>query len=554
MRKVDDVESRIRIRMNPPSISLRGEIEGGSLKPVCRSWGIVFLMIFVLMTACDNHDQGANEVTRPNILFIMSDDHTSQAWGIYGGILQDYVKNDNIKRMAAEGAVLNNAFCTNSICVPSRASILTGQYSHRNGVYTLSEAMEPDSMNIAKILRVNGYQTAVIGKWHLKKQPSGFDHFMVLPGQGIYHDPILKTVDNWQDHYQGGKEYKGFSTDVITDFSIEWLQQRDSDKPFFLMTHFKATHEPFDYPERHKDLYLGMDLPEPASLYDFGPETTGRTFVGQKLEQMGFRWQQYLKNPDKWWTSYPGMDFPKDDATPEERRKQIYQKYVKDFLRCGAAIDDNIGKLLDYLAESGLADNTVVIYTADQGYFLGEHGFFDKRMIYEESLRMPFVIRYPKEIKGGTRIDNIILNIDFPSLFLDYAGVKNPNFMQGRSFRKNLQGETPADWRKSMYYRYWLHGPERPAHFGIRNDRYKLAFFYGQPLDKPHASQEITDPAWEFFDLEKDPGENRNAYADPAYADIIAEMKLELERLRSQVGDTDQGSAVMQEILGQHWD
>lgn len=489
------------------------------------------------------------DIQRPNILFIMSDDHTAQAWGIYGGILKDYVKNENIARLAEEGMVLNNVFCTNSICVPSRASILTGQYSHKNGVYTLSQPLSPDSMNIAKAMQKSGYQTAIIGKWHLKKQPSGFDHFMVLPGQGRYHNPILKTKESWADYKQGGKEYQGFSADIIATQSIEWLKRRDEQKPFFLMTHFKATHEPFDYPERHSAMYEGVELPEPASLYDFGPETTNRSFVGQGLDNLTDRWLRATNDPNFKGMPYPGLPFSIDGLDSAQVRKKTYQKFVKDFLRCGAAIDDNIGRLLDYLEESGKAENTVVIYTADQGYFLGEHGFFDKRLIYEESLRMPFVIRYPKEIKGGNRIDDIILNIDFASLFADYAQIENPNFGQGRSFRANLKGETPDDWRKSMYYRYYAHSEVRPAHFGFRNERYKLAFFYGRSLGLPGARNNRTEPAWEFFDLEKDPNENHNAYSDAEYTKLIPRLKREMLRQKAAVEDTDSEFPEMSEIL-----
>lgn len=507
---------------------------------------LIVLISFCLLWGCKEKEE-----VKPNILFIMSDDHTSQAWGVYGGILKDYVQNQNISRLADEGIVLNNAFCTNSICTPSRATILSGQYSHRNGVYTLSEAYEPDSNNIAKVMSANGYQTAIIGKWHLKKQPTGFDHFMVLPGQGRYHNPILKTKENWKDRYEGGKEYKGFSSDVITDFTIDWLKNRDQDKPFMMMCHFKATHEPFDYPERFAGLYKDIEIPEPASLYDFGPETNGRTFKGQSMDNLGIRYIKASTGP--WWTDYPDLPFDLDGLDSIQARKKIYQKFIKDFMRCGAAIDDNIGRLLDYLEASGQAENTVVIYTADQGYFLGEHGFFDKRLIYEESLRMPFVIRYPKEIKGGTKLDDIILNIDFPSLIADYAGIPNPPQMQGRSFRENLKGHTPDDWRQSMYYRYWLHSVDRPGHFGIRNKRYKLAFFYGQPLGKPGAGKKSTTPNWEFYDLEKDPKEGRNAYGDLGYADIIKEMKIELLKQKELVGDSDEQYPVMKEVMDEYW-
>lgn len=511
---------------------------------------IVFVGIFLIFS-CKSEEKQA--VIKPNILFIMSDDHTSQAWGIYGGILKDYVQNKNINRLANEGAVLNNAFCTNSICVPSRASILTGQFSNKNGVYTLSDALHPDSLNIAKVLNKNGYQTAIIGKWHLKKEPSGFDYYNILHDQGRYWNPILRTSENFHKPSEAWDVHEGFSTDVITQLSLDWLNKRDEEKPFMLMTHFKATHEPFDFPERYNDLYNDVEIPEPASLLDFSPETTGRSFVGQKLENLAWRYEQASNDPEKWWCKYPGLPFYTNEMDSISARKATYQKFIKDFMRSGAAIDDNIGKILDYLEASGLAENTVVIYTADQGYFLGEHGFFDKRLIYDESLRMPFVIRYPKEIVAGKRLDDIILNIDFPALFADYAGIEKPESFQGESFRKNLKDNTPKDWRTSAYYRYWTNHTIRPGHFGIRNKRYKLAFFYGQSLDMTDSSKESTTPAWEFYDLEKDPNENYNAYNDSAYSEIIKDMKVELKKLRQAYGDTDEQYAQLQDIFKTHW-
>jgi len=514
---------------------------------------LFFVSLFILM-GCNTgqKEDKIKENKRPNILFIMSDDHTSQAWGIYGGVLKDYVQNVNIKRLADEGIVLNNSFCTNSICVPSRAAILTGQYSNRNGVYTLNDALEPDSLNIAKILQEKGYKTALIGKWHLKKEPSGFDYFNVLHDQGRYWDPILRTKENFNKESKEWDVHKGFSTDVITDLSLNWLDTIDKKEPFLLMCHFKATHEPFDYPERFSHLYKDITIPEPGNLLDFAPETTGRSFVGQKLEILEWRWKQATKDPEAWWCKYPGLPFATEEMDSIATRKYTYQKLVKDFMRSGAAIDDNIGKILDYLEESGLAENTVVIYTADQGYFLGEHGFFDKRLIYEESLRMPFVIRYPKEIPAGKRLDDIILNIDFAALFADYANVQIPSTMQGKSFRKNLIGETPTDWRKTAYYRYWQHAPVRPGHFGIRNERYKLAFFYGLPLNMTGVSKNTTIPAWEFYDLLEDPNENKNAYDNPMYTGIISEMKEELNKQRMLYGDTDENYPVIEEMLSQN--
>lgn len=511
--------------------------------------------LFALFLIAGNLIYSQESKDRPNILFIFSDDHTSQAWGVYGGILKDYVQNTNIKRLANEGAVLDNAFCTNSICSPSRATVLTGQYSHLNKVYTLSEPLPVGHPNIAKELGKSGYQTALIGKWHLVRQPEGFDYFKVLPGQGRYWDPIFKTKENWEDGYKSakGKVHKGFSTDIIADLTIEHLKKRDKDKPFLMMCNLKATHEPFEYPKRLAHLYKDETIPEPTSLMDFDKSVTGRTFKGQKLENMAARWKQATENPDKFWTSYPGLPYPLDGLDSITKRKKIYQKFVKDFMRCGAAIDDNIGKLLDYLEKEGIAENTVVIYAADQGYFLGEHGFFDKRLIYEESLRMPFVIRYPKEIRGGQRIDDIILNIDFPALLADYAGIKKPDFIQGTSFRNNLKGESPKKWRKQMYYRYWLHSPDRPAHFGIRNDRYKLALFYGEGLGKRGTSKESTAPAWEFYDLKVDPKEENNAINDPKYASIIKKMKKQLIKERKKYKDMDADYDVMQPILKQEF-
>lgn len=492
---------------------------------------------------------------RPNILFILSDDHTSQAWGIYGGILADYVQNQNIRALAAQGCVLDNCFCTNSISSPSRAAIMTGAYSHCNGVYSLEDGLDPQHDNLAKQMQKGGYQTALIGKWHLKKQPSGFDYFYVFHDQGEYVDPVFKSADNWVDDDQGkqGDTIKGFSTDLVTERTIDWIRQRDKNKPFLMCCHFKATHEPWDFPERMRHLYDSVTFPEPASLFEFGPERSGRTIPGQQLENLGWRWEYASRDPEGWWCRYPELPFSTQNMEQTEARRKIYQKMIKDYLRCGATIDDNIGRLMQALQEEGISDNTIVIYVSDQGYFLGEHGFFDKRLMYEESLRMPFVIRYPKEISAGTRNKDIILNIDFAALLADYAGVETPCGSQGKSFRKNLQGQTPPDWRRNMYYRYWTHHSIRPAHMGIRNERYKLIFFYGNRLNTTGSEEEATTPSWEFYDLQKDPYEDHNAYRDPQYGKIIHAMKKELLELRKKTGDTDDQTPVMQEIIKNYY-
>lgn len=506
-------------------------------------------LIFLILIAC-----GPSPIKKqlpPNIIFIMSDDHTSQAWGVYGGVLQNYAVNQNIQRLVAEGVVLENAFCTNSICVPSRASVLTGQYSHNNKVYTLNDALDPNRKNVAQLLQKSGYQTAIVGKWHLKEKPSGFDYFNILPGQGRYHNPILKDKNNWEYGNKGGKEYEGFSADVIMDESLKWLDQREKDKPFMLMTHFKATHEPFDYPERFKNLFEKDTIPEPVSLLDFDPQESGRSFEGQILEILAERWRHAsIKNNGR----YPGLPFDTEGLNNVQARKKTYQKFVKDFLKSAAAIDDNIGKMLNYLDENGLTDNTLIIYTSDQGYFLGEHGMFDKRMFLEESARMPFVIRYPNEIPAGKRVKDIILNIDFPSLLLDYAGVPQPDQFQGESFRKNLLMETPDHWRDKMYYRYYAHSLNRPAHLGIRTDRHKLIFYYGLSLGlKGTYTNQATPPAWEFYDLENDPLELKNQYQNPKYKNIIQLLKKDLVDLRANYGDALTDGVQMKKVIQENW-
>ena len=492
---------------------------------------LLLLILILTLGSCSSE-----ETKRPNILFIMSDDHTSQAWGIYGGVLASYVKNTGIKRLASEGVTLDNMFCTNSICVPSRAAILTGVMSHKNGVYTLGDALAPDTLNIAKLLSGAGYKTAIIGKWHLKEEPTGFDYYKVLPGQGRYFNPVFKTAENWEYGWKGGKEQKGFSSDIIGDESLEWITQRDPDKPFFLMTHFKATHEPFHYPARHAKLLEEVEVPEPSSLLEPYPTKKGRTFKGQLLENLTERWLRYQAEPDKFWTDYPGMPFDVKGLDSVGIRKKSYQKFVKDFIRCGAAIDDNIEKILEGLEKSGQLDNTLIIYTSDQGYFLGEHGFFDKRMMLEESSRMPFVIRYPKELPKNKRNNALLMNIDIPALLLDFAQVQLPKHIQGKSFRELLIDDE-LQGRKYTYYRYWEHSPKRPAHFGVRSKRYKLIHYYGKPLGMKSADKQVTVPSWEFYDLEKDPEERSNLFNDPNYKKEIVLMHAALVKEKAYYED-----------------
>jgi len=460
----------------------------------------------------------------PNILFIMADDHTSQAWGCYDSRLSEYAPTQNIDRLRNQGALLENCFCTNSISVPSRASILTGQYGHLTGIETNRGRLDSEKDQVAKQLQNTGYKTALVGKWHLKNRPAGFDYYNTLQGQGRYHDPILyETGMDWEGK---GKEYQGHSVDVITSQALEWLKNRgNKDKPYFMMLHFKSVHGPFYGPERYQWLYKGEYIPEPIDLlWEESPKN--KVFRGWPLE---IQMNRFLENPERY--TPPPLRLNTED--PGKKRQATYQKLIKDYLRGVAGIDENIGRVMEYLEQTGQAENTVVIYTSDQGYFLGEHNMFDKRFMLEESLRMPFIIRYPKEIEPGTTVDDIILNIDFAELFLDYAEADIPDYMQGRSFRKNLRGNTPNDWREAMYYHYWTHQERRPSHYGVRTDRYKLIYYYGL-----QRMGHEPDSCWELYDLEKDPQELVNVYNKPEYNQVIERLKEKMKALRQKYRDT----------------
>lgn len=483
---------------------------------------------------------------RPNILFIMSDDHTSQAVSAYGGILSTVMPTPNIDRLAQEGALLRNCFVTNSISTPSRACILTGQYSQKNGVYTLADSLDSRLPTSATYLHEQGYQTAVIGKWHLGSEPAGFDYYKVLPGQGVYDNPGLIKKGDWRAGKNGMPKqtrHEGHSTDIIGEEAIHYLSSVDKEKPFFLMCHFKAPHRPWKPAARFKDLLKDVQVPEPANLLD-SYEGKGRF---TKEIRMGLEFMNHidLKNEPV-----------PEGLTLDEKRQWIYQRYIKDYLRCVAGVDENVGRILKYLDDNGLAENTIVVYTGDQGFFLGEHGWFDKRLMHEESLRMPFLIRYPKEIVPGTVNNDLILNIDFAPLFLDYAGVATPDRMQGKSFRQNLQGKRASGWRTSMYYRYWQHADgahNATAHYGIRNERYKLVYYYARSLGKTGTGNKPLTPEWELYDLKKDPQEMNNIYQLPASRKLVKKLKSELLELKKQYGDEDDTYPEMQELNKQFY-
>jgi arylsulfatase A-like enzyme len=482
----------------------------------------LLLAIAIALGLCIPAHAGG-KVKRPNIVYIMSDDHASAAISCYGSWLSKQFKTPNLDRLASQGMRFTNALVTNSICTPSRAAILTGQYSHKNGVFTLDDPIDPSRIHIGHLFQRAGYATALIGKWHLHTDPAGFDFWEILPGQGRYLDPIFITQKKEKKLYKGK-----YATDVTTDLSIEWLKSRDKSKPFVLMCHHKAPHRPWDPAPREKDLFEGVTIAEPPTLLDHW-ENRSKAAANTTMVVGPHNNAVDLGEP-----------IPKD-LKGDELRRWAYQKYMKRYLACVKTVDDNIGRLLDFLTQEGLDDNTIVIYTSDQGFFLGEHGYYDKRLMYEPCLNTPLIVRYPGHIKSGTVNEKMVLNIDFGATMLDYAGIAIPKNMQGRSFRALLEGKSPDDWRTSMYYRYYMHLAQHsvPAHYGVRTERYTLIYFYGQPLGMSGALNKPTEPEWELFDRQKDPEQMRNVYRDPAYAGAVTMLKAELDRLRQEVGDDD---------------
>ncbi len=460
--------------------------------------------------------------TRPNLLFVMSDDHAAHAISAYGSAINS---TPHLDRIAAGGMRFDHCYCTNSICTPSRAAILTGTYNHVNGVTTLATPMDNRLVTFPRLLQQAGYQTALYGKWHLGHGPAhdpvGFDDWRVLPGQGHYHDPVMLGP--------GGEvvERGGYVTDVITDDCLAWLDRRDRDRPFALFCHHKAPHRTWEPDVAHLGLFSDGDVPEPVTLFD---DNATRADV-VRAARMGLdqlRPERDLKAPLP-----PGL-------APEDETRWRYQRFIKDYLRVVAALDDNVGRLLDRLDADGLTDDTVVVYTSDQGFFLGDHGWFDKRLMYEESLAMPLLVRYPPLVAAGSTCSDLVVNVDFAPTFLELGGVPVPPELQGRSIVPLLRDDRPADWRTSVYSRYWMHRDDThvaPAHYGVRTDRYKLICYYNDPLDQPGAHGPIDPVEWELYDLDADPHELTNVIADPANADVVAELKAELLRLQLELGD-----------------
>jgi len=518
---------------------------------------------------------------KPNILFIMSDDHTSQAFGVYGSRLASLDPTPTIDRLAHEGMLFENCFCTNSICTPSRACIMTGQYSQTNGVQDLNGRLAPERQYLAHEMKRLGYETAMIGKWHLKEVPEAFDYFNVLYGQGNYFDPVLfekGTIDTVKMKRgrntvtRPGRRYKGHSSDVITDATLRWLKQRDASKPFFLMHHFKAPHDMFEFAPRYADYLEDTEIPEPASLYynrNNGSVATRGT-NGVMIPHIGSSVSHRNQNRNM------GQHMKIDQRIPDPEYTHLaYQEYLKRYLRCVKGVDDNVKRLFDFLKKEGLMDKTIIVYTGDQGFMLGEHDYIDKRWMYEESMRMPLLVRYPKLIKAGTRTDAIVNNTDFAPTLIALAGGDKPAYMQGNSFKAILEtGKEPQGWQDATYYRYWMHmahAHANPAHFGVRTKDYKLIFYYGcdyikrfkdstwpdnksLPFSTKRPLEYWTPPSWELYDLKNDPFEMNNIFGKPGTKKITRDLKKKLTKLRGELNETDAKYPHIEEIIDQYWD
>ncbi len=537
---------------------------------MCKTYHNIlkFIIAMLSLVSCAQKQE-----TKPNILFIMSDDHTTQALGTYGSRLAPLDPTPFLDSLTEEGIVFDRVFCNNAICSPSRASIISGQYPQTNGVLDLHQGLPSTKQYLPKEMSKLGYETALIGKWHLKYAPEAFDHYEVLPLQGKYHNPELyardgKTAKTIRFGKTGKREvnvnqYEGHSSDIITDLSIEWLtKKRDKSKPFFLMHHFKAPHDKFEFADRYKDYLADTYIPEPASLYENGNHGS----VGTRGENDSLIHDIGSSVSPRNTIRDMGRDLKLNlDPKNSNYRHLVYQEYLKRYLRCVKGVDDNVKRLINYLKENDLYKNTIIVYTADQGFMLGEHDYIDKRWMYEETMRMPFIVHYPKSFKKGIRVTSLINNTDFAPTLIDIAGGKTPGYMQGHSFKSLLtDATTPNNWRKNTYYRYWMHMGSKhgnPAHFGIRSERYKLIFFYGKywkPKDKiKHdgwGRYDFDTPvAWEFYDLKKDPKEMQNTYGNPEYEKIINKMKNELLEKRKDLNEEDEKYPHIQEIITENW-
>ena len=497
-----------------------------------------------LISACSN---GPVKQHRPNIIYIMSDDHAYQAISAYGSILKDLAPTPNIDRIARDGMRFDRCLVTNSISGPCRAVVLTGKYSHLNGFIT-NEGQKPfdgSQQTFPKLLQKAGYTTAIIGKWHLGSDPTGFDHWEILPGQGNYYNPDFITSE-------GRHREEGYVTELITDKSLKWLSEaKNSGKPFMLMMHHKAPHREWQPGPNEISLYKDVTFPEPATLFD---DYSGRGAAVNTQDMTISRTMRLVedlklyKDPKApkgtglgrmnseqaaiWDSAYNPIirKFYKSSPSGDELVSYKYQRYLQDYLACIAAVDKSVGEVLDFLKENGLDENTVVIYASDQGFYLGEHGWFDKRFIFEESYRTPFLVQWPGVIQSGTVNKEIVSNIDIAETMLEIAGEEIPSDMQGRSMVPLFKGKHPLNWRKEHYYHYYEYPGSHMVkrHYGISTGRYKLVHFY-YDVDE-----------WELYDRNSDPLEMKNFYNDPDYASVKKKLHVRLEKLMKEYGDSEE--------------
>lgn len=515
-------------------------------KPIIR-------LVSAIALALAGWAHAAESAAKPNIIFLFADDHALQAISAYNFRGLGLNKTPNIDRLANEGALFRANFCGNSICSPSRASVLTGKHSHMNGI-TSWQTFDGSQFTFPKVLQKAGYQTAMFGKWHLESKPTGFDEWMIHPNQGSYYNPDFITPT-------GNKHIPGYATDITTDLSLDFLKRhKDTGKPFLLMCQYKAPHRTWQPGPAALDHYKDTKFPEPDTLFDdysgrAGPAAKHKMGIDKHMN-MGYDLKVPFNKSNEWGRMSPvqreGMAktytaendaFAAAKPTGKDLVQWKYQRYLKDYLRCVDSVDANVGRILDFLKESGLDKNTIVVYSSDQGFFLGEHGWFDKRWMYEESFRMPLLVRWPGVVKPGTTIDQLTQNIDFAPTFLEAAGQAVPAEVQGMSLVPLLKGEK-IPWRDALYYHYYdgpgEHGVAK--HYGIRTDRYKLIRFYAK-----------ADNTWELYDLEKDPKEMKSVFEDPAYATIRAELTKKLDALKQQYANPILTEAEEKAYLEKNW-
>jgi arylsulfatase A-like enzyme len=489
----------------------------------------LLVLLLVVITSCAPSQEPREP---PNILFIFTDDHAAHAVGAYGSHLAQVAPTPNIDQLAREGMLFRNAFVTNSICVPSRATILTGAHSHVNGAITNAIPFDGSQPTFPKLLREAGYQTALIGKWHLQTDPTGFDHWEILTGfggQGSYYNPEFASP-------AGPTQETGYSTDIITDKTLTWLREaRDTTRPFMLMFQHKAPHISWEPSLDHIDDFEEVTIPESPTLFDdYSDRNSAAGTTWMTIERHMGAGPLKLEPPrtlnedqlEAWSAVYGPRNEAYRAANPQgdDLVRWRYQRYLKDYLRTIASVDEGVGRVLAYLEESGLAENTVVIYNSDQGFFLGDHGWYDKRWMYEESLRAPLIVRWPGVVEPGSEDRHLVQNLDFAQTFLHMAGVEAPGRMQGRSLVPLLRGEEPGDWRDAIYYHYYESGGHNvPRMYGVRTDRYKLIHY-------PETGER------ELFDLAEDPYELHTVHDDPAYAEVLAAMEDRLTSLEEEYG------------------